>query len=381
MKVISNRCNMEKYLNLCRDILNYGIYKPAAREGMPGTKSVFGTQLCFDLQNGFPLLTTKEMFFKGIVIELIWFLRGDVNIKFLIDNGVNIWNDDAYNYYRKIWQKNYPDEPPFPKEEFLAIIRRSNKDELFTAVRDYNYGDCGFQYGKVWRNFGQYVSEPDSEGMSYGSTGEDQIRSVLKSLINTPESRRHLVTAIDPVNQDDLALYWCHALFQFNCRPLTTEQRNSIMAKQNQIYVSGHGGLEKWLDDVKAPKYFLDCQLYQRSADTFLGVPFNIASYALLTHIFAKICNMVPGYFIHTFGDVHIYENHFEQVKTQISREPYDSPTLEINPDLEELFNTVRSNPDSLDDLFFSLSVNDFVLKDYNCHSKIRGELSTGTGK
>ena len=240
---------MKQYLDLLREIRDNGVTK-TDRTGV-GTKSIFGHQMRFNLQDGFPLLTTKKVFLKGIIYELLWFLKGDTNIKFLTDNNVHIWDEWA----------------------------------------DEN-GDLGYVYGKQWRSW------ETTDGRVI-----DQISQVVDLIKNHPDSRRILVTAWNPAEIDKMALPPCHCLFQF--------------------YVA----------DGK-----LSCQLYQRSADTFLGVPFNIASYALLTMMLAQVCDLKPGEFIHTTGDTHIYLNHLEQVNEQLSREPRPLPKMIINPDVKSIF-------------------------------------------
>ena len=240
---------MKQYLDLLREIRDNGVTK-TDRTGV-GTKSIFGHQMRFNLQDGFPLLTTKKVFLKGIIYELLWFLKGDTNIKFLTDHNVHIWDEWA----------------------------------------DEN-GDLGYVYGKQWRSW------EATDGRVI-----DQISQVVDLIKNHPDSRRILVTAWNPAEIDKMALPPCHCLFQF--------------------YVA----------DGK-----LSCQLYQRSADTFLGVPFNIASYALLTMMLAQVCGLEPGEFIHTTGDTHIYLNHLEQVNEQLSREPRPLSKMIINPDVKSIF-------------------------------------------
>lgn len=240
---------MKQYLDLLREIRDNGVTK-TDRTGV-GTKSIFGHQMRFNLQDGFPLLTTKKVFLKGIIYELLWFLKGDTNIKFLTDHNVHIWDEWA----------------------------------------DEN-GDLGYVYGKQWRSW------EATDGRVI-----DQISQVVDLIKNHPDSRRILVTAWNPAEIDKMALPPCHCLFQF--------------------YVA----------DGK-----LSCQLYQRSADTFLGVPFNIASYALLTMMLAQVCGLEPGEFIHTTGDTHIYLNHLDQVNEQLSREPRPLPKMIINPDVKSIF-------------------------------------------
>lgn len=384
---------MEQYLKLLDDIREHGTVKPAARENMPGTTSLFGYQFRHNLANGFPALTTKKLYWKGVVAELLWFLRGDTNIKYLIDHGVNIWNQDAYNYYLKVCkEQGRQEELIYTYGEFMKHIEWGNVE--IETMAPYRLGDCGFQYGKVWRDWEgrggdgmiidsamvpddfdikAYIEEWKKTGMtilpvdsSFNSSVEeikkhvDQIKNVIHSLRNSPESRRHIVTAIDPAHDTDLALYWCHAMFQFNCRPIHPEEIKRYCLAYNVEYQD-------------APGYYLDCQLYQRSADVVLGVPFNIASYALLTEILAKMCNMIPGEFIHTFGDVHIYDNHQEAVSEQLKRSPMPLPKLSIDPN-------VVSNKSEVED-FHNWSVEDFDLKFYDPLPPIKAELSTGMKK
>lgn len=369
---------MKQYLDLLKNIKENGTNKPAARQGMPGSRSYFGYQFRHNLQGGFPLLTTKKMFWKGIVTELLWFLKGDTNIKYLVDNGVNIWNEDAYNYYiKKCKEVGHPS--PMNFESFINSIK--NQESIYLGGNNhYKGGDCGFQYGRVWRDWEKY------EGQYFGKrdyfTQIDQIANVINSLKTSPEGRRHIVTAIDPAHQDDLALYWCHALFQFNCRPISYSERMDIFMKRFPTYVNDPNykegqGPERFDENLtityNIPKYYLDCQLYQRSADAVLGVPFNIASYALLTHIIAKIVNMVPGEFIHTFGDVHIYDNHWDAVEEQLSREPRALPTLKFS----ELMQWDKAT-DDLTGFFDACGEWEFDLQGYNPHPAIKAELSTG---
>lgn len=263
---------MKQYLDLLREIRDNGVTK-TDRTGV-GTKSIFGHQMRFNLQDGFPLLTTKKVFLKGIIYELLWFLKGDTNIKFLTDHNVHIWDEWA----------------------------------------DEN-GDLGYVYGKQWRSW------EATDGRVI-----DQISQVVDLIKNHPDSRRILVTAWNPAEIDKMALPPCHCLFQF--------------------YVA----------DGK-----LSCQLYQRSADTFLGVPFNIASYALLTMMLAQVCGLEPGEFIHTTGDTHIYLNHLEQVNEQLSREPRPLPKMIINPDVKSIFD---------------FKYEDFHLEGYNPYPAIKAPVA-----
>lgn len=347
---------MKQYLNLLNKIKSDGTVKPSSRSNMPGTQSLFGHQFRHNLADGFPLLTTKKMFWKGVVIELLWFLRGDTNIKYLVDNGVNIWNEDAYQYYLKICKKN----SEFQILNFESFISEIKSGEIkgFVSLPNYKLGDCGHQYGKVWRDFG------DSHDALNFNPRVDQIKNLIEGLRKNPESRRHIVTAWDPTHDQDLALTWCHALFQMNCRPLTVENPHDD------------------LDEMQIPKYYLDCQLYQRSADVFLGVPFNIASYALLTEILAKMCNMIPGEIIMSYGDVHIYDNHKDAVEEQLSRTPTALPKLKLHFGTDESPAGIDWTGD-IDSLLKQIEMSSFAigLESYNPQPSIKAELSTGLKK
>lgn len=371
---------MIQYLEMLKAIKDRGTHKPSAREGLPGSLSLFGYQNRYNLADGFPILTTKKMYWKGIVVELLWFLRGDTNIKYLVDNNVNIWNEDAYNYYYKCGKKETVWFMPEQYGSFIKSIKDGTHDpnEVLFKRTGYKFGDCGFQYGKVWRRWEElYLNTTAWEGeerryVDYYKTREiDQLSRLLENLKTNPESRRHIVTAIDPVHDEDLALYWCHALFQFNCRPLSLEERAK---HQDLSLMMGDKELGEKLEEYNTPKYYLDCQLYQRSADAFLGVPFNISSYALLIHIIAKICNMIPGEFVHTFGDVHIYDNHMKQVDEILTREPHTLPKLVMTEETFEWHSASLGN-------FYEFMPSDFVLEDYNPQPSIEAELSTGIQK
>ena len=273
---------MRQYLDLVKHVLDNGELKED-RTGT-GTKSVFGYQMRFNLDDGFPMVTTKKLHLKSIIYELLWFLKGDTNIKYLQENGVKIWD----------------------------------------AWADSN-GDLGPVYGFQWRN--------------WNNDGIDQISNLINDLKNNPSSRRHLISAWNPsvlpdtsksfetnVANGKAALPPCHAFFQFHV-------------------INGK----------------LSCQLYQRSADIFLGVPFNIASYSLLTIMIAQVCNLKVGDFIHTFGDAHIYSNHFDQMKLQLTREPRKLPTIKINKEVRSIFD---------------FKFEDFVLEEYNPHPHIKGKVA-----
>lgn len=292
---------MQQYHNLLRRILNEGVDK-TDRTGT-GTRSIFGHQMRFDLQEGFPLVTTKKIHLKSVIYELLWFLKGDTNVKYLQDNGVRIWDEWA----------------------------REN-------------GDLGPVYGKQWRSWPIY--KPSGHFAYYNHEDVDQIKVLIETLKKSPDSRRLIVSAWNVADLPQMALSPCHCLFQFNTRPLTAVERENIYAVRNnyteQERVEMNPGasdadVHLAMDEAGIPKFYLDCQLYQRSADVFLGVPFNIASYALLTMMIAQVVNMIPGDFVHTFGDVHIYNNHFDQVKLQLSREPRPLPEMHIVRDVKDI--------------------------------------------
>lgn len=260
---------MKQYQDLLRAIMENGEDR-TDRTGV-GTRSLFGWQSRYNLSEGFPLLTTKKIHTKSIFTELLWFLSGRTDNQWLNDRGVTIWDEWA-------------------TAEQTKRFRRQE-------------GDLGPVYGHQWRDFGGWDELLPPPGWTKHHSGVDQITRVVKDIQENPYSRRHIVTAWNPKEADEVALPPCHSMFQF--------------------YVHTDGRLS--------------CHMYQRSADTFLGVPFNIASYALLTHMIAHVCDLQPGEFVHSFGDVHLYKNHFEQVATQLSRTPKTLPRLVLNPDVKEL--------------------------------------------
>ena len=298
---------MKQYHDLLRRITSEGIVK-GDRTGT-GTRSVFGHQMRFNLADGFPLLTTKKVFLKGIIHELLWFLAGDTNIKYLVDNGVHIWDNDAYRYYKELCAEKSVE--PISMEEFLAASSAATP----SPIDGYAYGDLNHVYGYQWRSW------PKPDGSSI-----DQIRQVINTIKTNPNSRRMIVSAWNVAEVEDMALPPCHVLFQF----YVAEGR-------------------------------LSCQLYQRSADTFLGVPFNIASYALLTMMIAQECGLEAGEFVHTLGDTHLYLNHMEQVAEQLSREPRALPRMRLNPDVKSVFD---------------FRYEDFTLEDYNPYPAIKAPMS-----
>lgn len=269
---------MQQYLDLLQHIMDKGVTK-TDRTGT-GTTSCFGYQMRFDLQQGFPVVTTKKLHLKSIIYELLWFLQGDTNIRYLKEHGVSIWDE---------WANEA--------------------------------GELGPVYGKQWRSW---------EGAD-GNT-IDQITEALGQIRNNPDSRRIIVSAWNVAQLPEMALMPCHALFQFYVTP------------------GKDGGKGK-----------LSCQLYQRSADVFLGVPFNIASYALLTMMMAQVCDLEPGDFVHTFGDVHLYSNHVEQARLQLTRKPFPLPVMKLNPGVKNLFN---------------FTFEDFTLENYQSHPAIKAPVA-----
>ncbi len=292
---------MREYLDLVEHVLSHGF--PTEDRTGTGTLSVFGYQLRLDLEKGFPLITTKKMPFRLIVSELLWFLRAETNIRYLVQHNNHIWDDWPFERYRQ--------SEAYAGETMAAFADRVRDDAEFAA----RWGDLGPVYGKQWRCW----QGPDG-------TVHDQVGGVVETIRTNPHSRRMLVVAYNPGEVTKMALPPCHALFQF--------------------YVN---------------QGRLSCQLYQRSADVFLGVPFNIASYALLTSLVAQVTGLQVGEFIHTFGDVHIYRNHIDQCKLQLTREPLALPKLALNPAVGEL------------DAF---TMQDIQLVGYRAHPAIQGEVS-----
>jgi thymidylate synthase len=287
---------MKQYLDLVKHILNQGIDKDD-RTGV-GTKSVFGYQMRFDLNEGFPLLTTKKTFIKGIIYELLWFIKGDTNIKYLVDHGVGIWTD---------W--------PYQKYQASAVYQGESKAEFAEKIRNEagfaeKWGDLGPVYGSQWRNF----------------NGIDQIEYLISEIKRNPNSRRLVLSSWNPAEIGQMTLPPCHTLIQF------------------------------YVIDGK-----LSLQLYQRSGDVFLGIPFNIASYALFLMMIAQVTNLKVGEFIHTIGDAHIYKNHFEQVNLQLTRTPKKLPKMSLNPKVKRIE---------------AFTFNDFTLTDYEPYPPIKGAVA-----
>lgn len=287
---------MKPYLDLCQHVIDHGTFKMDRTK--TGTYSVFGYQMRYDLVDGFPLLTTKKVHLKSIIHELLWFIKGDTNIKYLVDHDVRIWNEWPYEAFKK--------SSDYQGETMDDYIQKIKTDEEFAR----KHGDLGPVYGAQWRNF----------------NGVDQLQFILDEIKHNPHSRRMILSAWNPAEIKHMALPPCHTLIQF--------------------YVANGK---------------LSLQLYQRSADIFLGVPFNIASYALLLMMVAQVSGLEVGEFVHTLGDAHIYQNHLEQVKLQLTRTPRKRPTMVINPQITSLFD---------------FTFDDFQLKDYDPYPAIKGQVA-----
>jgi thymidylate synthase len=363
----NNKVDRE-YFRLLNLILEKGKLK-SNRTGI-NTIGVFGEQAKFDVNlDAFPILTTKKVFWRGIVHELLWFISGSTNIKYLVDNDVHIWDEWAYAKYKKDHRDSTEHDAGSQKIEDVVIdqesfIKRIKNDREFALQR----GELGEgTYGGMWRAF-PYADDmgvPLAYGEKehyYSVRGVDQLQKVIDKLKNNPEDRRIIVSAWHPYWVDHCALPPCHCLFHFNTEELTLQERLE-MSPINEI--SGYGVSEeqghKFFDGFNIPRRRLNCLLYQRSCDTFLGVPFNISSYCLLTAMIAHVTNMIPGTFTHTYGDLHIYENHLEQVKLQLTREPMELPKLWLNPEVKSLFD---------------FRFDDIKLMDYNSHPAIKGEVA-----
>ena len=309
--------NIDKqYQELLQDILDNGAIK-SDRTGT-GTTSVFGRQIRHKMNEGFPLLTTKKMAWKTMVVELLWFLRGETNIKFLLDYDCHIWDGDAYKRYERARTWELQDVPPM--NEFIKKIKT---DDEFAKT----WGELGPIYGKQWRRWTQYEIDMPGFDAHFNETETDQIQNLINELKTNPDSRRLMVNAWNVGELDQMVLPPCHYGFQVYTRELSLEERNKWAWDKWGITCE----MESILDEQKVPKRAISLMWNQRSVDTFLGLPFNIASYGLLLEIIAKAVNMVPDELIGNLGDAHLYSNHIEQAKEQIGRELSDDEIIEYH--------------------------------------------------
>ena len=353
--------NLDKqYQALLQDILENGVEKDT-RNGK--TLSVFGRSIRYKFKDGkFPLLTTKKMAFKTIVTELLWFLRGDTNIRFLLDYDCHIWDGDAHMNYIK----SMSDERKQPTEEARKIfINRIKTDDVFAK----KWGDLGPIYGKQWR---QWQGWMDMDGTPKGSLWYDQILRLVHSLKTNPDSRRLMVSAWNVGELDQMVLPPCHYGFQVYTRELSLDERITLVKPIPNLFT------HEDCDSINLPKRAISLMFNMRSVDTFLGLPFNIASYGLLLEIIAKEVNMIPEELIGNLGDVHLYSNHIEQAKEQIGREPYELPSVEITERNWYQHEKVKQHigPKTFSDIILSYRPDCFELKDYQSHGKIKMPLS-----
>jgi len=360
--------NIDKhYQALLQDILDNGIVK-SDRTGT-GTISVFGRQIRHKMSGGFPLLTTKKMAWKSIVAELLWFLRGDTNIKFLLDYDCHIWDGDAYKNY--VSKQNELNLLTYSKDYFIKYIKI---DEAFAK----QWGDLGPIYGKQWR---QWQGWMDMNGNEKGSLWYDQILRLVHDLKTNPDSRRLMISAWNVAELDQMVLPPCHYGFQVYTRELSIDERLHLVSQKYEMFdpfdfhVVDHNEIDKL---YPVPKRAISLMWNQRSVDTFLGLPFNIASYALLLEIIAKEVDMIPDELIGNLGDVHLYKNHIDQAKMQILRKPFRLPKVNIterNWYQHELVKE-RLGPKTFSDKILSYRPDCFELIGYESHSGIKAPLS-----
>lgn len=366
----------QEYFRLLDTILTKGRRKKN-RTGVD-TIGVFGEQAKFEVSDmEFPILTTKKVWFKGILHELLWFIRGDTNIKYLVDNDVHIWDEWAYKRYTE-QMKDYAKQTPLHSQSaFIEAIKTSDK---FATV----FGNLGEgTYGGMWRKFPYAIREihgqislAEKDRTYLFEKSVDQLSKIIDKLHKNPDDRRMIVSAWHPYWVDHCALPPCHCLFHFNTEEMTLDERFDYANRDGGLSdypefftVTTDEEIETWLNGARVPKRKLNLLLYQRSCDTFLGVPFNITSYSLLLALVAQCVGMAPGTFTHTYGDLHIYDNHIEQVKLQMSREPKKLPSLWINP---EKWGDRRPTDRDL----FSFKYEDVKLVGYDPHPKIEAPIA-----
>ena len=336
----------KQYHDLLMEIVEKGV-KKQTRSG--ATRSLFDRTMRFNLQDGLPLITTKKVFYKGIIHELLWFLKGDTNIKYLIDNNVHIWDDDAYRYYLENWQKwGDPNGKPCSKEDFIENVK---KQVVCTnsANQKYCFGELGPVYGKQWRNW----------------NGHDQIAEIIDKLKNHPDDRRIVLSAWNVDDLGKMALPPCHMMVIFNTREMTEEERMHRYYKEyGGDFVHDETADTRWLDKMNFPKRALNCSFVMRSNDFCAGNPYNIAQYAMLVYILCMVCNLAPGELVYHGIDVHVYENHVGGAKEQLKRNGSGViPKLRFK-------RTVKDIND--------LKYEDFEIIDYNPDEPIKYKLNVG---
>jgi thymidylate synthase len=363
----------EEYRQLLMDILIHGV-KKEDRTGT-GTCSIFGRQIRHNMKEGFPLLTTKKMPFKTIVTELLWFLRGDTNIKYLVDNGCNVWNGDAYKNYVKHNQFNSNPKwlKPIPLENGYKGAGLYSQEEFTNQIKTDDefakkWGELGPIYGKQWRNWGEWSTIGVPKKIL--KPGIDQIQNLINNLKTNPDSRRLMVNAWNVGELNSMVLPPCHYGFQVYTRELSLKERDDLFDKQYKSL--DKKGLEYEIEINKnLPTRAISLMWNQRSVDTFLGLPFNIASYGLLLEIIAKSVNMIPDELIGNLGDTHLYSNHIEQAKEQISRTFFELPKLQINSGNENWHLL------EIDEIINSFDIDiTFKLENYQSHPTIKAPLS-----
>jgi thymidylate synthase len=373
MKLLNHRLNKTNkivnkldlhYQNLLQDILNNGKLKED-RTGT-GTISVFGRQIRHDMSEGFPLLTTKRMYWKGIVTELLWFLRGDTNIKYLVDNDCHIWDGDVYKSY-KVWADDLSKTHkylPYTKEQFIEKIKT---DDEFAN----KWGDLGPVYGKQWRKWKTFRGSGDSiiKNRTDSVAYIDQIKNLIEQVKTNPDSRRLMVSAWNPAALDQMTLPPCHYGFQVYTNCINDIENDRIIyGHEWENYIQEQYESIQSTQGIKIPTRAISLMYNARSQDVPLGTPFNIASYALLLEIIGKMVNMVPDELIGNLGDTHIYKNQIDGVKEQLTREPYSLPKLEIGDNI--------NFDGTIDDFVNSCLISDFKIIEYETHPTIKIPLS-----